>query len=276
MRLAPRGGRQSAVAASNRACVVRALVMLVRPTGICTTVVKKGSSARPAYFGHIRTLQSQRPHHIHERQKIPSARVSGRALPAPEKSAARRARPAQEPGAPAGARRISQDGPKNINMPGYREVFRCAQCGYVVSTRGRRRRASACGAASTCTPAPSACRSTRAAASSAWQPVPARVSPKNARNTCTQFQPAHHRGARDHDAQSGQLAEGVRRSLQFLMSLLSDRDRQTVQTHLAGLTHDVTLLFFTQTIGAPETATDRPAGRGRAGEPQRPRSRSKR
>ena len=37
------------------------------------------------------------------------------------------------------------------------------------------------------------------------------------------------------------------------MSLLSDRDRQTVQTHLAGVTHDVTLLFFTQTIGAPET-----------------------
>ncbi|HEV8396404.1 MAG TPA: thioredoxin family protein [Vicinamibacterales bacterium] len=37
------------------------------------------------------------------------------------------------------------------------------------------------------------------------------------------------------------------------MSLLSDRDRQTVQTHLGGLTHDVTLLFFTQTIGAPET-----------------------
>ena len=38
------------------------------------------------------------------------------------------------------------------------------------------------------------------------------------------------------------------------MSLLSERDRQTVQSHLAGLTHDVTLLFFTQTIGAPETA----------------------
>jgi len=39
------------------------------------------------------------------------------------------------------------------------------------------------------------------------------------------------------------------------MSLLSERDRKTVQTHLAGLTHDVTLLFFTQTIGAPETVT---------------------
>jgi glutaredoxin-like protein len=38
------------------------------------------------------------------------------------------------------------------------------------------------------------------------------------------------------------------------MSLLSERDQQTVRSHLAGLTHDVTVLFFTQTIAAPETA----------------------
>jgi glutaredoxin-like protein len=38
------------------------------------------------------------------------------------------------------------------------------------------------------------------------------------------------------------------------MALLSEQDRQTVRGHLAGLGHDVTLLFFTQTIGAPETA----------------------
>ena len=38
------------------------------------------------------------------------------------------------------------------------------------------------------------------------------------------------------------------------MALLSDSDRQTVRQHLAGLTHPVTLLFFTQTIGGPETA----------------------
>jgi glutaredoxin-like protein len=37
------------------------------------------------------------------------------------------------------------------------------------------------------------------------------------------------------------------------MALLSEQDRQTVRTHLAGLSHPVTLLFFTQTIGAPET-----------------------
>ena len=38
------------------------------------------------------------------------------------------------------------------------------------------------------------------------------------------------------------------------MALLSDQDRQTVATHLAAITHPVTILFFTQTIGAPETA----------------------
>ena len=39
-----------------------------------------------------------------------------------------------EPGAPAGARRISQDGPKAINMPGFREVVRCSQCGNPLSS----------------------------------------------------------------------------------------------------------------------------------------------
>src|SRR5687768_13773762 len=38
------------------------------------------------------------------------------------------------------------------------------------------------------------------------------------------------------------------------MPLLSDADRQTVQQHLAVIIQPVTLLFFTQTIGAPETA----------------------
>lgn len=36
--------------------------------------------------------------------------------------------------------------------------------------------------------------------------------------------------------------------------LLSDQDRQTVARHLAAITHPVRLLFFTQTIGAPEGA----------------------
>ncbi len=39
------------------------------------------------------------------------------------------------------------------------------------------------------------------------------------------------------------------------MPLLSDRDRQVVQQHLAALQHDVTLLLFTQTFGGSESGT---------------------
>jgi len=38
------------------------------------------------------------------------------------------------------------------------------------------------------------------------------------------------------------------------MALLSEPDRQTVRTHLADIRHQVKLLFFTQTIGGPESA----------------------
>jgi glutaredoxin-like protein len=38
------------------------------------------------------------------------------------------------------------------------------------------------------------------------------------------------------------------------MALLSEHDRQTVRGHLAVIEEPVRLLFFTQTIGAPETA----------------------
>lgn len=37
------------------------------------------------------------------------------------------------------------------------------------------------------------------------------------------------------------------------MSLLSEQERHTVRGHLAGISRPVTLLFFTQTFGAPET-----------------------
>ena len=38
------------------------------------------------------------------------------------------------------------------------------------------------------------------------------------------------------------------------MALLSEQDRQTVSAHLASIAHPVKILFFTQTIGGPETA----------------------
>src|SRR5690242_17991911 len=55
-------------------------------------------------------------------------------------------RPERTPGAPAGARRISSEGAKNPNMPGFREVARCSRCGTLVeSTILSRSKCSKCG-----------------------------------------------------------------------------------------------------------------------------------
>src|SRR5687768_16182722 len=104
--------------------------------------------------------------------------------PAPQKPA----RPAPEPGAPAGARRISGDAPKTINMPGYREVVRCAQSGNAgtpdVGHEGRRPRSRtdlhACAQCASADPG---------SRFECMQNIPARISPKNARNNCDLFSP---------------------------------------------------------------------------------------
>ncbi|HVZ23841.1 MAG TPA: hypothetical protein VG871_22360 [Vicinamibacterales bacterium] len=97
-------------------------------------------------------------------------------------------RPAPEPGAPAGARRISQDGPKNINMPGFREVVRCAQCGAMVNEEiGLASRCLRCGTdLHACAQCASFDPSSRF---ECMQTIPARISPKNSRNGCTLFAP---------------------------------------------------------------------------------------
>ena len=98
------------------------------------------------------------------------------------------ARPAPEPGAPAGARRISQDGPKHVNMPGYREVVRCTQCAAVMPPDiGYETRCPRCGAeAHTC----AQCTSFDPGSTfECMQTIPARISPKNAKNGCTLFSP---------------------------------------------------------------------------------------
>lgn len=98
------------------------------------------------------------------------------------------ARPAPEPGAPAGARRISQDGPRTINMPGYREVVRCAQCGNVggADIAGDAR----CPRCGTDLHACAQCASFDPGSRfECMQTIPARITPKNVRNTCTLFAP---------------------------------------------------------------------------------------
>jgi hypothetical protein len=97
-------------------------------------------------------------------------------------------RPPAEPGAPAGARRISQDGPRTINMPGFREVVRCTQCGAIVTADVT--------AESRCTRCGSDLHACAQCASfdpgsplECMQTIPARVTPKNTRNTCSLYSP---------------------------------------------------------------------------------------
>src|SRR5688572_33496933 len=93
------------------------------------------------------------------------------------------ARPEREPGAPAGARRISSEGARNPNMPGFRQVARCARCGTFVD--GEILSLSKCPKCSTHLRSCSQCVSFDPSAR--WectQAITARVSPKDAANDC--------------------------------------------------------------------------------------------
>ena len=97
-------------------------------------------------------------------------------------------RQAPEPGAPAGARRISQDGPRNINMPAFRQVVRCSDCGTSIEAEvGYETRCPRCG---TDMHACSQCASFDPGSRfECMEQVIARVTPKNARNACTMYAP---------------------------------------------------------------------------------------
>jgi hypothetical protein len=80
--------------------------------------------------------------------------------------------------------------PKTFSMPGFREVVRCARCGYELTV------ATAWGPESTCQRCGSDLHSCAqcanfdtSAAFECQKPVPVRVSPKDARNTCTLYEP---------------------------------------------------------------------------------------
>ena len=91
------------------------------------------------------------------------------------------ARPPQEPRDP----RMPRD-PRVPNMPGFREVSRCTRCGYInAADTALDTTCAKCGVdLHTCIQ----CSSFDAGARfECTEPVPARVSPKDARNTCTFF-----------------------------------------------------------------------------------------
>jgi predicted RNA-binding Zn-ribbon protein involved in translation (DUF1610 family) len=95
-------------------------------------------------------------------------------------------RPAPEPGAPAGARRMNQ-GPKTINMPGFRDVVRCSQCGNVLAGTAITHD-SCCPRCGTDLHSCAQCTSFDPGSRfECMETIAARVSPKNVRNTCTLY-----------------------------------------------------------------------------------------
>ena len=92
-------------------------------------------------------------------------------------------RPEREPGAPAGARRISSEGAKNPNMPGYRQVARCSRCGSLVDAQIFSK--SKCGKCGQDLRSCAQCvHFDPGARFECTQPISGRVSPKDAMNEC--------------------------------------------------------------------------------------------
>jgi hypothetical protein len=99
-------------------------------------------------------------------------------------------RPAQKPAERAPGPPRDRIGPRTYNMPGYRQVVRCARCGHIITAEiGPDTRCSKCGtdlrACVQCVHFDTGRRFECA------QAIPARVSPKDARNTCELFEPQH-------------------------------------------------------------------------------------
>ncbi len=95
-------------------------------------------------------------------------------------------RPEREPGAPAGARRISSEGAKNPNMPGYRQVARCSRCGTIVD--GSIYSRSKCAKCNQDLRSCAQCvHFDPSARFECTQPIAARISPKDAANECQFF-----------------------------------------------------------------------------------------
>lgn len=95
--------------------------------------------------------------------------------------------PVKKEYAPRGQPPIS---PKTFSTPGFREVVRCARCGNELTVAAA---SSPDGVCARCGSALHACAQCQhfdsSAAFECQKPIPARVSPKDARNTCVEYEP---------------------------------------------------------------------------------------
>ena len=95
-------------------------------------------------------------------------------------------RPEREPGAPAGTRRMSSEGAKNPRMMGYRQVAKCARCGAPVDPEILTlSKCEKCGTnLHSCVQCVNFDPSARF---ECIEQIPARISPKDAANTCEHY-----------------------------------------------------------------------------------------
>ncbi len=98
------------------------------------------------------------------------------------------ARPEREPGAPAGARRISSEGAKNPRMMGYHAVVRCARCASPVDSE-----VMSLSSCAKCQLQLHSCiqcvNFDPSARFECTQPLTFRVAPKDAANECSLYSP---------------------------------------------------------------------------------------
>jgi hypothetical protein len=80
--------------------------------------------------------------------------------------------------------------PKTFNMPGFREVVRCARCGNELTVATASSPLATCGRCGADLHTCAQCvHFDGGAAFECQKPIPARVSPKDARNTCALYEP---------------------------------------------------------------------------------------
>ena len=175
-----------------------------------------------------------------------SDRPSG---PRPDRPSA--PKPEREPGAPAGARRISSEGARNPRMMTSRQVARCSRCGTIVDAEIMSR--SKCPKCQVDLRSCVQCVNFDPSASlECAERIPARVSPKDVANDCALF------SGRTSFERETTAAVSVRRPLQVLrdnppMGLLSPQDEIVLKQHLSTLSKPVQLVLFTQAFGGSES-----------------------
>jgi hypothetical protein len=94
-------------------------------------------------------------------------------------------RPPREPGRPAGVKTDRE--PRAVNVPAFQQTIKCARCGAEIAGSSSPDALCRCGTAlHSCVQCASFDPGQRF---ECMQPIPARVSPKDAPNTCTHFDP---------------------------------------------------------------------------------------